>query len=110
MACKCLEVELDGATGNPFDIKTLPGIRAELDAIESELEELQQAIEELEKLRSVRWMLDCGDDDGIIFTNLDFFIEMKREKVPVELRVRNGKHNWVFWRESLPEILAFSFK
>jgi enterochelin esterase-like enzyme len=66
--------------------------------------------ETLEKLRSVRWMLDCGDDDGIIFTNLDFFIEMKREKVPVELRIRNGKHNWVFWRESLPEILAFSFK
>ena len=66
--------------------------------------------EQIEKLRSVRWMLDCGDDDGIIFTNLDFFIEMHREKIPVELRVRNGKHNWAFWRESLPEILAFSFK
>ena len=66
--------------------------------------------EELEKLRSVRWMLDCGDDDKIIFTNLDFFKEMKREKVSVELRVRNGKHNWPFWRESLPEILAFSFE
>jgi S-formylglutathione hydrolase FrmB len=66
--------------------------------------------EELEKLRSVRWMLDCGDDDRIIFTNIDFFLEMKREKVPVELRIRDGKHNWVFWRESLPEILAFSFK
>ena len=66
--------------------------------------------EELEKLRSVRWMLDCGDDDRIIFTNLDFFVEMKREKVPVELRIRNGKHNWAFWRASLPEILAFSFK
>lgn len=66
--------------------------------------------EQLEKLRTVRWMLDCGDDDKIIFTNIDFFLEMKREKVPVELRVRNGKHNWVFWRESLPEILAFSFK
>ena len=66
--------------------------------------------EELEKLRSVRWMLDCGDDDKIIFTNLDFFKEMHREKVAVEFRVRDGKHNWVFWRESLPEILAFSFR
>ena len=66
--------------------------------------------EELEKLRSVRWMLDCGDDDKIIFTNLEFFKEMHREKLPVEFRVRDGKHNWVFWRESLPEILAFSFK
>lgn len=66
--------------------------------------------EQLEKLRSVRWMLDCGDDDRIISTNISFFVEMKREKVPVEFRVRDGKHNWVFWRESLPEILAFSFK
>ena len=66
--------------------------------------------EEIEKLRTVRWMLDCGDDDKIIFTNINFFLEMKRENVDVELRVRNGKHNWVFWRESLPKILAFSFK
>ena len=66
--------------------------------------------EEVEKLRTVRWMLDCGDDDKIIFTNIDFFLEMRREKVPVEFRVRDGKHNWVFWREALPEILAFSFK
>ena len=66
--------------------------------------------DEVEKLRSVRWMLDCGDDDKIIFTNIDFFLEMKREKVDVELRIRNGKHNWSFWRESLPLILAFSFR
>lgn len=66
--------------------------------------------EQIEKLRSVRWMLDCGDDDRIISTNLEFFIEMRREKVPVEFRVRNGKHNWAFWRESLPLILNFSFK
>ena len=66
--------------------------------------------EEIEKLRSVRWMLDCGDDDKIITTNIDFFNEMKREKVAVEFRVRDGKHNWVFWRESLSIILAFSFK
>ena len=66
--------------------------------------------EQIEKLRTVRWMLDCGDDDKIIFTNIDFFLEMKREKVPVELRVRNGKHNWAFWRESLPLILKHSFE
>ena len=66
--------------------------------------------EEVEKLRSVRWMLDCGDDDKIIFTNIDFFLEMKREDIPVELRVRNGKHNWAFWRKSLPGILKFAFR
>ena len=65
--------------------------------------------EQIEKLRTVRWMMDCGDDDRIISTNIDFYVEMKREKVPVELRIRDGKHNWVFWREALPLILAFSF-
>ena len=80
-------------------------------AVTSPVEYLRNATaEQIEKLRTVRWMLDCGDDDGIIFTNIDFFVEMHREKVPVEFRVRNGKHNWAFWRESLPLILNFSFK
>ena len=80
-------------------------------AVTSPVEYLRHATaEQIEKLRSVRWMLDCGDDDGIIFTNLDFFVEMHREKIPVEFRVRNGKHNWAFWRESLPEILKFAFR
>ena len=76
----------------------------------SPVEYLRKAsAEELEKLRSVRWMMDCGDGDRIIYTNIDFFVEMKRKNVPIELRVRDGKHNWVFWRESLPEILQFAF-
>ena len=66
--------------------------------------------ETLEKLRSVRWYMDCGDDDWIIYSNFDFYAVMKQAKVPIEFRVRNGKHNWIFWRESLPNILAFSFK
>ena len=79
-------------------------------AVTSPVEYLRNAsAEQVEKLRTVRWMLDCGDDDGIISTNLDFFVEMKREKIPVEFRVRDGKHDWVFWRESLPEILKFAF-
>ncbi len=66
--------------------------------------------QKIEALRSVRWMMDCGDDDRIIFTNIDLFLEMKRRRVPVEFRVRDGKHNWYFWRKSLPEILQFSFR
>ncbi|MBR2032408.1 MAG: esterase family protein [Alistipes sp.] len=66
--------------------------------------------QKIEALRSVRWMMDCGDDDRIIFTNIDLFLEMKRRRVPVEFRVRDGKHNWHFWRKSLPEILQFSFR
>lgn len=65
--------------------------------------------EQIESLRTVRWMLDCGDDDRLITTNLDYFALMRHLKVPVEFRVRDGKHNWMFWRESLPQILKFSF-
>ena len=65
--------------------------------------------EQVALLRTVRWMLDCGDDDRLIKTNLDYVIEMKQAGIPVEFRVRDGKHNWMFWRESLPQILRFSF-
>ena len=65
--------------------------------------------EQVALLRTVRWMLDCGDDDRLIKTNLDYVIEMKQTGIPVEFRIRDGKHNWVFWRESLPQILQFSF-
>ena len=65
--------------------------------------------EQVALLRTVRWMLDCGDDDRLIKTNLDYVIEMKQAGIPVEFRIRDGKHNWMFWRESLPQILRFSF-
>ena len=72
---------------------------------------LQKAsAEDLEKLRTVRWMADCGDDDHLIDVNIRFFGEMLRVGVPIEFRVRDGAHNWAFWRVSLPEILSFSFK
>ena len=65
--------------------------------------------EQIATLRSVRWMLDCGDDDRLVKTNVDYFIEMKQANIPVEFRIRDGKHNWAFWQESLPQILRFSF-
>ena len=72
---------------------------------------LQKAsAEDLEKLRTVRWMADWGDDDHLIDVNIRFFGEMLRVGVPIEFRVRDGAHNWAFWRVSLPEILSFSFK
>lgn len=72
---------------------------------------LQKAsAEELEKLRTVRWMADCGDDDHLIDVNIRFFGEMLRVGVPIEFRIRDGVHNWAFWRVSLPDILRFSFE
>ena len=91
---------------NPDEIEWLWSV-----AQTSPVEFLRHATpEQLEQLRTVRWMLDCGDDDSLIQTNLDFFTEMKRENVAVEFRVRDGVHDWKFWREALPLILNFSFK
>ncbi len=65
--------------------------------------------EQIEQLRTVRWMLDCGDDDPILETNINCFVQMKHAKIPVEFRIRDGRHNWAFWKESLPQILQFCF-
>lgn len=65
--------------------------------------------EQAEVLRTVRWMADCGDDDNCVDCNMEFFAEMRKAKIPMEFRIRNGKHNWPFWRASLPGILRFAF-
>ena len=38
-------------------------------------------------------MLDCGDDDSLLDSNLTLFGLMRSKGIPVELRVRNGGHN-----------------
>ena len=60
-----------------------------------------------EKLSSVRWYIDCGDDDFLFEGNSLVHIEMKKKEIAHEYRVRDGAHNWTYWRESLPEVLEF---
>jgi S-formylglutathione hydrolase FrmB len=60
-----------------------------------------------EKIKSVRWFIDCGDDDFLYEGNALVHIAMKKKEIPHEYRVRDGAHNWTYWRESLPEVLKF---
>ena len=60
-----------------------------------------------EKLKSVRWYIDCGDDDFLYEGNSLVHIAMRKKEIPHEFRVRNGSHTWTYWRESLPEVLEF---
>ncbi|MBI9071174.1 MAG: esterase family protein [Melioribacteraceae bacterium] len=60
-----------------------------------------------EKLNSVRWFIDCGDDDFLFEGNSLVHIAMRKKNIAHEYRVRNGAHNWTYWRESLPEVLKF---
>jgi enterochelin esterase-like enzyme len=57
--------------------------------------------------KAVRWYIDCGDDDFLYEGNALAHIAMRKNDVPHEYRVRDGAHNWTYWRSSLPEVLKF---
>lgn len=57
--------------------------------------------------KAVRWFIDCGDDDFLYEGNAMLHIAMRKREIPHEFRVRNGAHNWTYWREALPEVLEF---
>lgn len=60
-----------------------------------------------EQKKAVRWYIDCGDDDFLFEGNALVHIAMRKKEIPHEYRVRDGAHNWTYWRESLPEVLRF---
>ncbi|WP_276167885.1 alpha/beta hydrolase [Zobellia alginiliquefaciens] len=60
-----------------------------------------------EDVKSVRWYIDCGDDDFLFEGNSLMHIAMTKKKIPHEYRVRDGGHTWTYWRESLPVVLGF---
>jgi enterochelin esterase-like enzyme len=60
-----------------------------------------------DKVKSVRWYIDCGDDDFLYEGNSLVHIEMKKKGIPHEYRVRDGAHNWTYWRAALPNVLGF---
>jgi enterochelin esterase-like enzyme len=57
--------------------------------------------------KAVRWFIDCGDDDFLYEGNSLVHIEMRKKEIPHEFRIRDGAHNWTYWRESLPVVLSF---
>jgi len=60
-----------------------------------------------ETLNSVRWYIDCGDDDFLYKGNSLMHIKMRDKKVNHEFRVRDGGHSWTYWRTALPNVLSF---
>jgi len=47
---------------------------------------------DIEKLKSVRYYIDCGDDDFLYKGNSMFHILLRDLKIPHEFRVRDGSH------------------
>lgn len=60
-----------------------------------------------EKLKSIRFYIDCGDDDFLYKGNSALHVKMRDQEVPHEYRVRNGGHTWSYWRSGLFDGLKF---
>ncbi len=57
--------------------------------------------------KAVRWYIDIGDDDFLYEGNSLVHIAMRKKEIPHEFRIRDGAHNWTYWRASLPTVLEF---
>jgi enterochelin esterase-like enzyme len=57
--------------------------------------------------KAIRWYIDCGDDDFLFEGNCLVHIAMRKKEIPHEFRIRDGAHNWTYWREALPTVLEF---
>ena len=60
-----------------------------------------------DQLSSVRYWIDCGDDDFLTKGNSLLHIALTEKKVPHEFRVRDGSHNWTYWRTGITNALNF---
>ncbi|HMH22050.1 MAG TPA: alpha/beta hydrolase-fold protein [Puia sp.] len=61
----------------------------------------------LDELKKVRYWIDCGDDDGLGKGNCLLHIALMDKKVPHEFRMRDGAHNWTYWRTGITDALQF---
>lgn len=61
----------------------------------------------LKKLKSIRWYIDCGDDDFLYKGNSALHVKMKDLGIPHEYRVRQGGHQWSYWRTGLYDGLKY---
>lgn len=61
----------------------------------------------IKQLKSIRWFIDCGDDDFLFNCNVHFVQAMKKASIPCQFRVRDGGHDWEYWHSALYICLPF---
>lgn len=82
---------------------------------EAEVEKYYKSLSVLELIgqvsdnnkKAVRWYIDCGDDDFLFEGNSLVHVAMRKRDIPHEFRIRDGAHNWGYWRSALPTVLEF---
>ncbi|MBP7870272.1 MAG: esterase family protein [Candidatus Saccharicenans sp.] len=61
----------------------------------------------VDKIKTVRFYLDCGDDDFLYKGNAALHVVMLDRKIPHEARMRDGAHDWLYWRTGILDGLKF---
>ena len=67
----------------------------------------EAAPEKIADLKTVKWFVDCGDDDFTLKANLEFVLAMQAAEVPMQVRIRDGNHTWEYWHSALYLALPF---
>lgn len=101
---------LSGALGNFKDIGNEDGNQISRRGMSryNQIQFVQDATpEQVDAMKGIRWYIDCGDDDFLAFPNVEFYKAMKMKQIPLEFRMRDGAHNWTYWRTALPKVLNF---
>lgn len=99
----------DGEVGGSNPVRDKLAIVSESVCEHSALDFIDRADEAtVEQLRTVKWFFDCGDDDGLLPLSTELHWKMRSKRIKSELRVRNGVHNWEYWRLALRLALPFA--
>ncbi len=61
----------------------------------------------IEKLKTIKWYTDCGDNDYFYQGNTEFYLAMKAQGIPIDYRMRSGVHSWYYWITGIAPILHF---
>lgn len=61
----------------------------------------------IDAMKSVKWFIDCGDDDFTFKANTELVLAMANAGIPYQFRVRDGGHTWEYWHTALYLALPF---
>ena len=74
-------------------------------SIQFNIDDLTEA--QIKEIKTVDFVLDCGDDDFLFDANVACYQSMKKAELTCEFRSRNGAHASYYWYDSLGYALVW---
>lgn len=62
---------------------------------------------DIDRWREVSWVVDCGDHDFTLDANIDFVKALRDRRIPYEMRILPGNHNWEYWQRGLADAVKY---